>query len=57
MPKHSGQNAIEPCRASNRAGGNSTESTRPAGRTLILLGVLATLLGLALGLVMSSVGS
>jgi hypothetical protein len=32
-------------------------SNKPAGRGWILLGVLATLIGVALGLIMSSVGS
>lgn len=57
MPERASQTTIESCHAAERAAGLSSESTRPAGRTLIVLGMLATLIGLALGLVMSSVGS
>lgn len=57
MPERASQTTIESCHAAERAAVLSSESTRPAGRTLIVLGVLATLIGLALGLVMSSVGS
>jgi hypothetical protein len=34
-----------------------TQPSRPAGRVWIWVGVLATLIGIVLGLVMSSVGS
>ena len=57
MSEHSSQTEPIAHHAANRANEVSAESTRPAGRVLIWYGVLATLIGLALGLVMSSVGS